>query len=221
MGMTLACARCHDHKFDPILQSDYYRLQGFFANVAAADEIPLVSSNEMKRYWEKLAVWEEKTRSVREQMAALELPKRKEIEEELIHKYPKEVQDVLAKKPEERTPFECLMYAKARQYLDPKSHQYVAPTTAVVAKLKGEQKEQWRKLKAELDEFKELLPPEPPLGSAITDLGREAPKTYLLNRGIYDSPREELEPGFLQILDPKPARIIPLSGVNSTGRRTA
>src|SRR6059036_3290663 len=40
-GMTFACARCHDHKFDPILQTDYYRLQAFFANIAAADEIPL------------------------------------------------------------------------------------------------------------------------------------------------------------------------------------
>jgi mono/diheme cytochrome c family protein len=31
LGMTLGCARCHDHKFDPILQKDYYRLQAFLA----------------------------------------------------------------------------------------------------------------------------------------------------------------------------------------------
>lgn len=31
LGMTMGCARCHDHKFDPIRQSDYYRLQGYFA----------------------------------------------------------------------------------------------------------------------------------------------------------------------------------------------
>src|SRR5688572_11878133 len=40
-GMTYACARCHDHKFDPILQSDYFRLQAFFANAAADDAMPL------------------------------------------------------------------------------------------------------------------------------------------------------------------------------------
>src|SRR5204863_8705177 len=30
MGLTVACARCHDHKFDPILQRDYYALAGIF-----------------------------------------------------------------------------------------------------------------------------------------------------------------------------------------------
>src|SRR5206468_3027176 len=128
-GMTYACARCHDHKFDPILQTDYYRLQGFFANVSAADNIPLVSSNELRSYQEKLAFWEEKTCDLRQQMAAIEAPKRKEIEEDIIHKYPQEVRDALSKRLEERSSFEWLMYHKAKQYLDPNSHQYVASTT--------------------------------------------------------------------------------------------
>jgi mono/diheme cytochrome c family protein len=33
LGVTLGCARCHDHKFDPVTQRDYYRLQAFFAGV--------------------------------------------------------------------------------------------------------------------------------------------------------------------------------------------
>lgn len=33
LGVTLGCARCHDHKFDPLRQSDYYRIQAYFAAV--------------------------------------------------------------------------------------------------------------------------------------------------------------------------------------------
>ena len=37
LGLTFGCARCHNHKFDPILQKDYYRLQAFFANTSFGD----------------------------------------------------------------------------------------------------------------------------------------------------------------------------------------
>ena len=37
MGLGLQCARCHDHKFDPLLQADYYRLQAFFAPLEPRD----------------------------------------------------------------------------------------------------------------------------------------------------------------------------------------
>src|SRR5205085_8938254 len=35
LGLTVACARCHDHKFDPILTRDYYALAGVFASTVA------------------------------------------------------------------------------------------------------------------------------------------------------------------------------------------
>ncbi|MDX2270158.1 MAG: PSD1 and planctomycete cytochrome C domain-containing protein [Bryobacter sp.] len=40
LGLTVACARCHDHKYDPIPQSDYYAISGIFANVTY-EEYPL------------------------------------------------------------------------------------------------------------------------------------------------------------------------------------
>ena len=37
VSLTVHCARCHDHKFDPIPQEDYYRLQAVFAGVDRGD----------------------------------------------------------------------------------------------------------------------------------------------------------------------------------------
>ena len=60
LGLTIACARCHDHKFDPILTKDYYSLISIFAStrsfknpdshVSAVLEKPLVSTEEFERY---------------------------------------------------------------------------------------------------------------------------------------------------------------------------
>ena len=60
LGLTVACARCHDHKFDPILTSDYYALAGIFASTRTFDDWrrngsryhkePLVAPDVYRRY---------------------------------------------------------------------------------------------------------------------------------------------------------------------------
>lgn len=42
MGLTVACARCHDHKYDPIPTEDYYSLYGVFASSREPDEAPIL-----------------------------------------------------------------------------------------------------------------------------------------------------------------------------------
>src|SRR4029079_6696766 len=64
-GLTFACARCHDHKFDPIRQQDYYRLQACLANTAAADQLVLASAEAAQRHRAQLALWEERTTEIR------------------------------------------------------------------------------------------------------------------------------------------------------------
>ncbi len=66
MGLTVACARCHDHKFDPIPTKDYYSLHGVFASTEEPAEKPLlgplVESPEYQRFLEKTAAAEEKVK---------------------------------------------------------------------------------------------------------------------------------------------------------------
>ena len=42
MGLTVTCARCHDHKFDPIPTEDYYSLYGVFGSSVEPKELPLI-----------------------------------------------------------------------------------------------------------------------------------------------------------------------------------
>jgi mono/diheme cytochrome c family protein len=49
LGLTVACARCHDHKFDPISQRDYYSIAGVFSS-SAYQEAPLVAPDVVERY---------------------------------------------------------------------------------------------------------------------------------------------------------------------------
>jgi hypothetical protein len=66
MGLTVACARCHDHKFDPISVRDYYALAGVFASVRAADRF-LLPDAEAKA----AAVAHEQVRNLEKQLEQL------------------------------------------------------------------------------------------------------------------------------------------------------
>ncbi|MGH9720088.1 MAG: DUF1549 and DUF1553 domain-containing protein [Bryobacteraceae bacterium] len=74
LGVTLGCARCHDHKFDPIRHSDYYRMQGYFAQTQANDI--------MRATPEEQAAWKATVTPLEQEMRRLRSQMRRAPEEE-------------------------------------------------------------------------------------------------------------------------------------------
>jgi mono/diheme cytochrome c family protein len=56
MGLTVTCARCHDHKFDPIPAADYYSLYGVFASSNEPKDLPQIGEPDNKPEYERFKV---------------------------------------------------------------------------------------------------------------------------------------------------------------------
>ncbi len=91
LGMGMGCARCHDHKFDPILQEDYFRLQAFFTPILPRDDQPLLTPAERREYEAKLAEWEAATAEIRAQIDAIEAPYRQSAIHTAISRFSEDV----------------------------------------------------------------------------------------------------------------------------------
>jgi cytochrome c553 len=212
LGMGMSCARCHDHKFDPILQKDYFRLQAFFAPILWRENVPAATAMEVAEYERQLAVWDEATADLRRQIAEIEDPIKRNASRTTLVKFTDDLQEMMAKPPAERTPYEAqLVYLIEYQATDGEGKADIG------AKLKGEKKEVWQKLKDELATFDHLRPAPIPFVPAVTDIGPIAPEVTIPGRRN----AEPIEPGPLSVLDESPLTIPTSPSSLTTGRRTA
>ncbi len=211
LGLGMQCARCHDHKFDPISQKDYFRLRAFFAPLSQRDDLPLATPATLAEFLRKQAQWEEMTAAIRAPMAELEKPVREHLAKAAIEKFPKDIQAMMNRPAAERTPLE-------QQLSDLAYRQVLFEYRQIGGKLKGAEKEKYDALAQALAEFDKFRPE--PLATTLlaTDVGPVAPLNTIPKRGK----GEDVAPGFLSLLDPAPAEVLPIPGrPDSTGRRAA
>ncbi len=189
LGLSMHCARCHNHKFDPILQEDYFRLRAFFEPILPDDTITAATLKERAEHDRKHAAWDEKTRDLRAQIEAIEAPVRLAVEKPAISKFIVEMQRILSSPREQLSPGD-------QQIKDLAWRQLIVEHKNIAGKIKGEQKTQLDKLYAQLREFDSIKPAPLPLVTAVRDVGPVAPPTIIPG----DKNGRVIAPGMLAIL---------------------
>ena len=95
LGLTVNCARCHNHKFDPISQKDYYQMQASLFGYVETD-YPLASKEQAEAYEKKTAEIDAKIAPLRQRIRQIEEPYRARLAQEKYKKYPANVQRAIA-----------------------------------------------------------------------------------------------------------------------------
>jgi hypothetical protein len=229
LGLTVQCAKCHTHKFDPIPQADYYRLQAvFMSGYRPAQWVPQVQRrlNEATSLQEKEAAAHnaeiaKRVAELRKSQAELRQEFAGKLFADRLAKLPAAIREdvrlAINETPAKRTEVQKYLAEKFTAELKPAEAKLVAdlaqaypdytaklkPLDAAIAAEEGKKRT-----------FAEIR--------ALYDLPGE-PKTPVLRRGDYTKPGPEVTPGVLScIAAPKPfAWTPPAKDAPTSGRRRA
>ena len=227
MGITVGCARCHDHKYDPIPQRDYYRFSAILQTAydpydwlpPAKRQLDLALESEKQAVEEHNAPHKEKIDQLEKALAREEDPYREKLLEKRLAELPEGVADDLRKlndTPDDKR-------TEVQDYLARKFTKTLTISSADVKKEFPEIAGRVDPIQKDLRETKAKLQPEPHI-RVLMDTGGKASGSYLLQRGDPVTPIQPVEPGVPSVIKVglQPYEIkMPYEGADSSGRRLA
>ncbi|WP_020468147.1 DUF1549 and DUF1553 domain-containing protein [Zavarzinella formosa] len=197
LGMTVSCARCHDHKFDPVSQADYYRLEAFFAGTKFRD---VDTSNKEEKAVHQKAVVEIslKTAPLKAKVAAIDGPYRQKVREAKRLKLEPAIKTAMETPDKARTEEQKQLARDAETLLK-------VTWDEIYAALSPEDKVKREALRAEMHTLEAQMPAQPGIAWAMAD-DEKIPATHILKRGEVKRKGEVVQPAFPRVIDENPAK---------------
>lgn len=193
LALTVGCARCHNHKFDPIAQKDYYRLQAVFFPAKPLD-YPLTSQEDVKRFQaesKRITLLES---PFKQQITALDQPYKDRLTAEKKSKLADYIQVALRTPAEKRTEGQRLNAEQVEKTIG-------VDEKELLAALSPEDRARRDGLLKQIVELETQRPKPLPQAMSMTDSGREAPASFFLHRGSPGQKGSRMRPGVIAVVD--------------------
>ena len=192
LAVTAQCARCHDHKFDPIPQKDYYRMQAVFFSTKEVD-YPLVSPDEVERHRALNKGTSARQEPLKKRLAELEEPHREFLFQATLDTLPKYYRTAWETPPGERDKAQRL---NARQ-VDALYKLIEIPD--ILERMDAKDLAQYNETQQEIKDLESMRPEPYPTARTITEDSRQPLPSYFLHRGDPGTKGSRMDPGVLTV----------------------